>query len=79
MKILHVSKFYPPYRGGIEDVCYNIVQALQEHTQKVFCFNDKKTDSISVINNVEIIRIGTCKSTYIFFILHKTKKGNTYI
>ena len=60
MKILHVSKFYPPYRGGIEDVCYNIVQALQEHTQKVFCFNDKKTDSISVINNVEIIRIGTC-------------------
>lgn len=42
MKILHVSKFYPPYRGGIEDVCYNIVQALQEHTQKVFCFNDKK-------------------------------------
>lgn len=58
MKILHVSKFYPPYRGGIEDVCYNIVCALQDQEQKVICFNDKKNDDISFIDGVEIIRIG---------------------
>lgn len=58
MKILHVSKFYPPYRGGIEDVCYNIVRALQDKEQKVICFNDKKQDDISFIDGVEIIRIG---------------------
>lgn len=58
MKILHISKYYPPYRGGIEDVCYNIVCALHDKKQKVICFNNSPKDETSTINNVEIIRIG---------------------
>ena len=44
-KILHISKYYYPYAGGIEDVCYNVVRIIQEHTefrQKVICFNDSR-------------------------------------
>ena len=28
-KILHISKYYYPYAGGIEDVCYNVVRIIQ--------------------------------------------------
>ena len=47
MKILHISKYYPPYSGGIEDVCYNLVKSLSEEEQKVICFNDVNSDNIS--------------------------------
>lgn len=58
MKILHISKFYPPYRGGIEDVCYNIVHGITDVEQKVMCFNHTSTTEIFEIDNVEIIRVG---------------------
>ncbi|KAA6350189.1 Alpha-D-kanosaminyltransferase [termite gut metagenome] len=58
MKILHISKYYPPYRGGIEDVCYNIVNNVSGFEQKVICFNDSRYSILSDVNNVEIIRIG---------------------
>ena len=59
MKILHISKYYPPYSGGIEDVCYNLVKSLSEEEQKVICFNDVNSDNISCDGKVEIIRIGS--------------------
>ena len=39
-KILHISKFYHPYFGGIEDVAYNIVTEMSSgYDQRVICFN----------------------------------------
>ena len=59
MKILHISKFYPPYRGGIEDICYSIVSALKpKYAQKVICFNNKSNNTISTIDEIEVIRAG---------------------
>lgn len=60
MKILHVSKYYPPYRGGIEDICFSIVKALAGEEQKVICFNNANNDDISINNGVEIIRVACC-------------------
>lgn len=79
MKILHISKFYPPYKGGIEDVCYNIVSALKpSHVQKVICFNEGRHRDKTNIDGVEIIRAGIiCKlfrqpiSFSLYFILKK--------
>lgn len=78
-KILHISKYYPPYHGGIEDVCYSIVQALKsKYNQKVLCFNDKRCDLISDDDGVEVMRIGILTefasqplSLSFFFILRK--------
>ena len=60
MKILHISKFYPPYRGGIEDICYSFVLALKEkYEQKVICFNDGFNNHISDVEDLEVIRAGS--------------------
>ncbi len=58
-KILHISKFYPPYYGGIEDIAYAIVEALKtEYEQRVICFNhDKNTKQDT--DEVDILRINT--------------------
>lgn len=58
MKILHISKFYPPYHGGIEDVCYNIVNGMAGVEQKVICFNHTSHTEILEMKGVEIARIG---------------------
>ena len=35
-RILHISKYYPPYAGGIEYVCYKVVSSLPqfEHSEE---------------------------------------------
>ncbi len=38
--ILHISNYYPPNRGGIEQVAYDIVSGLKnKYRQMVVCFN----------------------------------------
>lgn len=60
MNILHISKFYPPYHGGIEDICYSIVSAIgnSQYEQKVICFNDRTRNVKSIVDGVEVIRAG---------------------
>lgn len=59
-KILHISKYYYPYLGGIEDVCYNIVSCLSEEAteQKVICFSDSKNTEYTFYEGIEVIRVG---------------------
>lgn len=59
MKILHISKYYPPYRGGIEDICFSIIQGLKSgNEQKVVCFNDTHSDLTSEVEGIEVMRAG---------------------
>lgn len=59
MKVLHISKYYPPYTGGVEDVCYNIVNGVSTtHEQKVLCFNNENQTITSIVEGVEIRRVG---------------------
>jgi len=58
-KILHISKFYHPYYGGIEDVARTIINELTPHfEQKIICFNHEKGD-VHNLNGVDVLRIGT--------------------
>ena len=42
-KILHVSKYYYPFRGGTEQIALDCVNSLKDiYEQKVICFNHKK-------------------------------------
>lgn len=59
-KILHISKYYYPYYGGIEDVAQTIVRELKPfHTQKIICFNDRNITETDIVEDVEVHRIAT--------------------
>lgn len=58
-KILHVSKFYYPYYGGIEDVARTIIDELKPYyEQRIICFNHEK-GTIYNINGADVLRVGT--------------------
>lgn len=56
-KVLHISKYYYPFRGGTEQIARDCVKALADtYEQKVICFNHVKGNSRDVVDGVEIIR-----------------------
>ena len=56
-RVLHISKYYYPFIGGIEQVARDAVRALQgKFEQKVLCFGHEKNEVSSVIDDVEVIR-----------------------
>lgn len=58
-RILHISKYYFPFRGGIEQTAQDCVNALApDFEQKVICFNHENGNKEDYIDNVEIIRCG---------------------
>lgn len=58
-KILHISKYYYPFRGGTEQTAQDCVNSLMEkYEQKVFCFNDGKENLVDKVDGIEIIRAG---------------------
>ena len=58
-KILHISKYYFPYHGGLEDIARSIVMEMREqYEQRVLCFNHTCKETIrSTEDGVEIVRI----------------------
>ncbi len=56
-KVLHVSKYYYPFKGGTEQIAQDCVNALSEnYEQKVFCFNHENSDSMDQVDGVDVIR-----------------------
>ena len=58
-RVLHISKYYYPFRGGTEQIAQDCVNSLVgNYEQKVFCFNDGKEDLIDEVDGIEVIRAG---------------------
>lgn len=60
-KVLHISKYYYPFVGGVEQIARDCVLALQGSAdQKIICFdhNPHSKDSIDTVDGVEVIRVG---------------------
>lgn len=56
-KVLHISKYYAPFIGGIEQVARDCVHALTgQAEQKVLCFNHEQGEQVDVVDGVEVIR-----------------------
>lgn len=55
LKVLHISKYYYPFRGGTEQVARDMVKALISigAEQKVICFNEDAHDADLVCNHSE--------------------------
>ena len=61
MKILHISKYYMPFIGGIEQTARDLVLSLRGVAeQKLICFDHRphSGDSVDHIDSVEVIRCG---------------------
>ena len=63
-KVLHISKFYPPYKGGIEDVCYSIVSSMADYEQRVLCFNTGETTVEEQYEGIPVYRMGVQMQRY---------------
>ena len=58
-RVLHISKYYYPYRGGTEQIAQDCVNSLRgQFEQKVICFHDENKDKTDEIGGIEIIRAG---------------------
>ncbi len=58
-KILHISKYYYPFRGGTEQIAQDCVSAFKDdYEQKVICFNHESGDANDMVDGIEIIRCG---------------------
>ena len=57
LKILHSTNYYPPYVGGIGEVCYYIANSLVGKVeQKVVCTNDVNKRVVEQVHGVEVDR-----------------------
>ncbi len=56
-KILHISKYYYPFRGGTEQIAQDCVKSLKgSFEQKVICFNHERGEKIDWVDDIEITR-----------------------
>ena len=62
--VLHISNYYPPHIGGIEDVCCSIAKGLSGYNHQVICFNDKKTDEAGVYEGIRVTRCGIVQKLF---------------
>lgn len=61
-KVLHISTYYPPCYGGIEQVAYDIVSGLiGKYEQRVICFNHEKNNSYGEYEGIQVTRVGYWK------------------
>lgn len=58
MKILHVSNYYHPCIGGIEEVARDCVHALEGAEQRLICFNKEKRTVTEEIDGIPVTRAG---------------------
>ncbi|WP_368327188.1 glycosyltransferase [Phocaeicola vulgatus] len=59
MRILHISKYYYPFMGGVENICRYLVERMPMHNTSVLCFNDSNKNEESNINGHTVWRCAT--------------------
>lgn len=59
MNILHISKYYYPYIGGVENVCKYLVEGAKGHETAVVCFNEENKDAVDEVNGHKVYRVAT--------------------
>ena len=59
MRILHISKYYYPYIGGVENICKYLVEGTTEDETAVVCFNEGHKDVVEEVNGHKVYRVAT--------------------
>lgn len=55
--ILHVSKYYYPYLGGIETLVKSLAEGMTEYRNIVVCFATDGKDSAETVNGITVHRV----------------------
>ena len=55
--ILHISKYYYPYLGGIETLAKSMAEGMTEYRNVVICFATDGKDSTDTINGITVHRV----------------------
>jgi len=58
MNILHISKYYYPFLGGVENICKYLVEQMPQHETSVVCFGEKRKNTKDSINGHDVYRVG---------------------
>ncbi len=75
--ILHVSKYYYPYLGGIETLVKSIAEGMTEYRHVVVCFASNGENSNDIVNGITVHRVKvnfSIKSQDIAFGYHRVLK-----
>lgn len=59
MKILHISKYYYPFMGGVENICRYLVEHMPQIDACVVCFNTSRENAEECINGHKVYRAGS--------------------
>lgn len=59
MRILHISKYYYPYVGGVENICKYLVEGSHGNDTAVVCFNEEHKDTVEQVNEHVVYRVAT--------------------
>lgn len=60
MRILHISKYFYPYIGGIENTCKYLVDSFKvENDVAVVCFTESKKSVIEFVDGIKVYRVGS--------------------
>lgn len=60
MKILHISKYYYPYLGGVENICKYLAEGTSFADEvAVLCFNDGKEDKEDEVGGLKVYRVAS--------------------
>ena len=59
-RVLHVGKYYPPHRGGIETHMHLLCTELRPHADvEVIVASSDRAGAVEVIDGVDVVRVGT--------------------
>lgn len=60
MRIMHVSKYYYPYIGGVENTCKYLADSFaKDNDVAVVCFNEGRENTTEIVDGVKVYRVGT--------------------
>ncbi len=59
MRILHISKYYYPYMGGVENICKYIVDNSSDNQTAVLCFSESSKCSVDNVDGIIVYRVGS--------------------
>lgn len=61
MKVLHICKYYYPYKGGMETHVFNLCNKLKEKKidLEVLAFNDSFKSKLDFVKDIPVMRVAT--------------------